>query len=700
MKVLRPELAAAVGHERFLREITTTANLRHPNILPLFDSGEEAGFVFYVMPYVDGESLRERIDREGQLPVDDVLHVADEVADALAYAHRCGVVHRDIKPENILLENGHAVVADFGIAHAVTTAGDGQVDRRGHGHRNAPLHESRAGQRRGGGRPQRPVRAGVRHLRDAGGEPPLHGPHRRRGHGAPRHGSGALHPDGAPGSGDAVQRASGAGPRQVAGGPIRDARGVARGSSPGPRDRTIGTGLQSFVNLPRLPPPSFSVGRRTSSTRRRSAWDGTSRADRDRIRRYGKDALRRRALSAPGRGLRGGSRVRLPRVRHGSRGRVADHRGDSADHRGAWAIRPGCDLHRHRRRPRAPRARQPGAGARRCRRRCRSGGSLSRSPGHRHEPRSAEDRRRERVRAAATGPSVARRRSPSSRCGSARRWRSSYSARRRSSRPSQLSDANAAEVSEICRRLDGLPLALELAAARVRILEPAALLQRLDHALDLLTSGDRDLPLRQRTLRTTISGATRFLSPGNSACCGGSRCSTRAGRWRRLSRSATRRTNATGPWTSSTRWWRRGSCAWSGWGSAMPSWRPSAPSLRNSSTPAARSRRCGQRTRPISFASPRTWPPASGRVGQLEAMERARTENANTMAAAQWLTARARAGRCRSAGGRLVALRLPVLAVAHPWPAPHGHQPRGAFLRWLPIGHRATHGPWRGSPAP
>ncbi len=123
VKVMHPELAEAVGPERFLREIETTANLRHPHILPLYDSGEADGLLFYVMPYVEGETLRARIDREKQLPIDEALDIAREVADALSFAHSRNVVHRDIKPENILLESGHAVVADFGIARAVSVAG-------------------------------------------------------------------------------------------------------------------------------------------------------------------------------------------------------------------------------------------------------------------------------------------------------------------------------------------------------------------------------------------------------------------------------------------------------------------------------------------------------------------------------------------------------------------------------------------------
>ena len=123
VKVLRPELAAVIGAERFLSEIKTTANLQHPHILPLHDSGAVNGTVFYVMPYVEGESLRDRLTREKQLPVADTVRIASEVASALDYAHRHGVIHRDIKPENILLHDGSALVADFGIALAASASG-------------------------------------------------------------------------------------------------------------------------------------------------------------------------------------------------------------------------------------------------------------------------------------------------------------------------------------------------------------------------------------------------------------------------------------------------------------------------------------------------------------------------------------------------------------------------------------------------
>jgi serine/threonine-protein kinase len=131
LKVLRPELAAVIGGERFLAEIKTTANLQHPHILALFDSGSVDGTVFYAMPFVEGESLRDRLEREKQLPIDDALRIAVEVADALQYAHERGVIHRDIKPENILLQGGHALVADFGIALAASSVGGQRMTETG-----------------------------------------------------------------------------------------------------------------------------------------------------------------------------------------------------------------------------------------------------------------------------------------------------------------------------------------------------------------------------------------------------------------------------------------------------------------------------------------------------------------------------------------------------------------------------------------
>lgn len=131
LKVLKPELGAVLGPERFLSEIRVTANLQHPNLLPLFDSGEAGGLLYYVMPFIDGESLRARLDREKQLPVDEAVRLATSIASALDYAHRHGVIHRDLKPENVLLQEGQPLVTDFGIALAVSNAGGGRITQTG-----------------------------------------------------------------------------------------------------------------------------------------------------------------------------------------------------------------------------------------------------------------------------------------------------------------------------------------------------------------------------------------------------------------------------------------------------------------------------------------------------------------------------------------------------------------------------------------
>jgi TolB-like protein/tRNA A-37 threonylcarbamoyl transferase component Bud32 len=131
LKIMLPEIAATLGSDRFLREIQIVAKLSHPNILPLYDSGEADGLLFYVMPYVPGEALRSRLDRERQLPIEDALRITREVVDALAFAHAMGVVHRDIKPENILLQAGHAVVSDFGIARAVSASSEDRLTMTG-----------------------------------------------------------------------------------------------------------------------------------------------------------------------------------------------------------------------------------------------------------------------------------------------------------------------------------------------------------------------------------------------------------------------------------------------------------------------------------------------------------------------------------------------------------------------------------------
>ncbi len=202
IKVLRPELAAVIGADRFLSEIKTTANLQHPHILPLFDSGEagkresgEGTFLYYVMPYVQGETVRDRISREKQLPVADAVRIATEVAGALDYAHRNGVIHRDIKPENILLHDGRALVADFGIALAASKAGGTRMTETGMSlgtpHYMSP--EQAMGEREITAR-SRCVRPRLRALRDAARRAAIYRPHSavHRGQGHDRRAGGPV----------------------------------------------------------------------------------------------------------------------------------------------------------------------------------------------------------------------------------------------------------------------------------------------------------------------------------------------------------------------------------------------------------------------------------------------------------------------------------------------------------------------------
>jgi len=132
LKVLRPELAAVLGAERFVQEITTTASLQHPHILPLFDSGQADGFLYYVMPFIDGETLREKLNRETQLGIDEAVKITTEVADALDYAHRQGVIHRDIKPESILLHDGRPAGGHRRVQRRARARRRGEPDRPDH----------------------------------------------------------------------------------------------------------------------------------------------------------------------------------------------------------------------------------------------------------------------------------------------------------------------------------------------------------------------------------------------------------------------------------------------------------------------------------------------------------------------------------------------------------------------------------------
>jgi serine/threonine-protein kinase len=185
VKVLLGELAFALGPERFRREIDVVSRLSHPNVLPIDDYGEFEGQMYYVMPFITGETIHKRLERERQLNVQDAVKIAFQVASALDYAHRQGIVHRDIKPENILLQDGEALVADFGIARAITEAAAPSSRARA-SRRHADVHEPRAGDGRSGDRrPERHLQLGLRAVRDAGRTAAVLGSDRASDHRAP-----------------------------------------------------------------------------------------------------------------------------------------------------------------------------------------------------------------------------------------------------------------------------------------------------------------------------------------------------------------------------------------------------------------------------------------------------------------------------------------------------------------------------------
>ncbi len=515
VKVLKPELAAALGAERFLREITTTANLRHPHILPLFDSGEAAGLLFYVMPYIEGESLRERLTRDGALPVADAIRIADEVADALQYAHVRGVIHRDIKPENIMLEDEHAIVADFGIAHAVTAAGDEKLTQVGMS--LGTPHYMSPEQASGDAIDARSdlYALGCVTYEMLAGVPPFSAPTAMAvmvKHAIEPVPSLALaRPEATSALVSAVERALAKvpGDRFTS---LSEWRAALR--------EALGRSGSHSGAVPRLapidkPPPRFAtplLGRHATLTSAAASLEAGARVLS--ITGYGgtgktrfASALQRRVASefgggtafvslasvtdpkevmpsisialdiaeAPGRGpveaiatLVGDRRVLL----------VLDNLEqvvEAAEEIASLVARcPGLQVVATSRRP------------------LRISAEVELALPPLDLPAQGAD-----VTAMLECPSVAL-----------------FVQRAEKVKPGfTVTAANAAAIAGICRSLDGLPLALELAAARVRILEPAVLLQRLDHALDLLTSGDRDLPLRQRTLRATISWSYSLLTP-------------------------------------------------------------------------------------------------------------------------------------------------------------------------------------------
>jgi predicted ATPase/tRNA A-37 threonylcarbamoyl transferase component Bud32 len=512
IKVMHPEFSAALGADRFLREITTTANLRHPHILPLYDSGAGGGILFYVMPFVEGESLRVRLDREAQLPLEEALRIADEIADALHYAHGRGVVHRDIKPENILLDGGRAVVADFGIAAAVNTAGDKLTQTGitlGTPHYMSP--EQSSGEAVDGRSDLYAL--GCLLYEMLAGTPPFTGPNamavmaRHLVDPVPR--ITTLRPTVTAGVVEAIERALAKNPSDRFAS-VAHWREALRRPSTADRAGAIAPPIHKAPPAPATPllgreallASAVEKLRGTTRVLTVTGVGGTGKT------RFAIETFARLRDEYPG----GAAFVSLASVTAAgevmptiattleiaeAHGRsaidavatvVGDRRVlllldnleqviDAAEDIAALIAQcPGLQVLATSRRP------------------LKIGAESELTLPPLDLPASGVVEADELMQCASVALFVQR----------AVKVKPGFT----------LSAANAVSVAGICRSLDGLPLALELAAARVRILEPAALLQRLDHALDLLTSGDRDLPLRQRTLRATISWSYSLLSLG------------------------------------------------------------------------------------------------------------------------------------------------------------------------------------------
>jgi non-specific serine/threonine protein kinase len=630
VKVLRPEFTAAFGDDRFVREITTTANLRHPNILPLYDSGEKDGLLFYVMPFVDGESLRDRLKREPQLPLDDTLQIAGEVADALNYAHGRGVIHRDIKPENILLENGHALIADFGIAQALTATAAEKLTMTGTV--VGTPHYMSPEQARGEAVDARSdiYALGCMVYEMLAGAPPFTGPTAvaviTRHALDPVPPLQTVRPDLAASVVHAVERAlskkpADASPTAVTGsmptsgifkppptpatpliGRDHALASAAERLRSGVRVLTItgpgGTGktrfaielfslLQrdyprgaAFVSLASVTAvdevmPTVGIALDVAEAHRRSAVDAVATLFGDRRAILFLDNLEQVLDVAPEVALLVGQCPALQVV---------------ATSRAPLKIGAETEL------PLPP-----------------------------LELPAAQATGVEEIRSAPAVALFAQR---------ALRVKPGFA----------VTSANAQVVAGICRRLDGLPLALELAAARIRILEPAALLTRLEHALDLLTSGDRDLPARQRTLRATVDWSYSLLDQAEQRLL--QRASVFSEGWtfaamEAVCYAAVERHRALDELDSLV---EKGLVQVTGSGERyrlLETIREFAAERLDASGE-AESVRQAHAEYCLTFASDAN--AGLRRPGQLDWMRRARAENANTLSAIQWLTARARAG--------------------------------------------------------
>ena len=513
VKVLRPELSATLGHDRFLREITTTAGLRHASILPLYDSGEGAGFLFYVMPFVEGESLRDLLARDGQLPIDDVLRFADEIADALSYAHGRGIIHRDIKPENILIENGHAIVADFGIAQAVGAAGDAKLTVAGMA-LGTPTYMS----------PEQAAGDVIDARSDLyalgcivyemlAGTPPFTGPTaiavmmRHAIEPVPK--LGTLRAAVSRPVIDAVERSLAKSPADRFASVEEWRRALTRAS--GSHPTASARQAAPTISRPAPTPANALLGRdmalaqateRVGAGARVLTVTGTGGTGKT---RFAIELFKRLQDDYPD----GSAYVSIASVTAASEVMptiatalgIAEAHGRSAVDAVATVIGTGRILLLLDNLEQVLEAADEIAElVSRCASVCvittsRAPLKISTESELVLPPLALPDAHTMAVEALLQSPAVAL-----------------FAQRAAKVQPTfAITSANGAAVAAICIRLDGLPLALELAAARIRILEPAALLKRLDDALDLLTSGDRDLPARQRTLRATIDWSYSLL---------------------------------------------------------------------------------------------------------------------------------------------------------------------------------------------
>jgi len=517
VKVLRPELAETLGSERFLREIKLAARLTHPHILPLHDSGEAQGFLYYVMPYVEGESLRDRLTREKQLPVEDSVSIAREVADALSYAHSQDVVHRDIKPENILFESGHAVVSDFGIARAISAAGGDNLTETGLaiGTPTYMSPEQAAGSAELDGRSDI-YSLGCVLYEMLAGQPPFVGPTAE----------------------SVVRQHLTTDPPSVTtvrpGTPVEVARALARVLAKTPADRyptaaAFGAALaQPTTTAPERVAPAHRARKLPAPPTRLIGRDAELIALAALLR---KDEVRLVTLVGPG----GAGKSRLAvqaaaevaseftgGVYFVALGVISDStlvpsavaRALDVREIGTRSVLDALDDHLHALDGRVlllldnfEHLIDAVAVIASLLASCptlkvivTSRAVLNLSGEHEFAvpPLALPDIRHPADPASlSTCPAVALF------VERAAATRSDFA----------LTTDNARAIAEICARLDGLPLALELAAARVRVMPPSEMLTRLRSRLQLLTGGARDLPARQQTLRGTLDWSYDLLSP-------------------------------------------------------------------------------------------------------------------------------------------------------------------------------------------